>query len=532
MIDKLKQKYALLRERKILQCRSSFWEFQKITDPTNYKDERTYLLILALSLQSYYENKVCSYTSKLKPEYHGRLDLSDTTIDVQIEPHEKGSLITVDCSETDILIIEVPPRHHKSHSLIMFECWCFGQNPKTIMVTAAHNSRLANEFSQYVRDGIEEVRLKSTSIIYSDVFPYTRMKFGDRSKEKWALHGSFLSYTGSGIFTPVTGKGGNMIVFDDPIKGPLEAFNENHLDKIWTSYTDGWLSRMESPRRQVLVMTPWIQGDIADRITEGAEDSGEVVKVFNCKAFTENQGMLCEEILNKRTFDILRSRLDPIIFSGNYLCTRLGKSGLLYPSFNYYTKEDLPKKFDEIYGYTDTADEGKDFLSSGIVGIIRSKDEFGLRIKKAYMLAVYYTQEGMEITEKAMVEFLIKNNIQGNMIVDVESNNGGRGFARIIKKELSNRKDGRGIIIKWFHQSENKDARINSESNTIMKYFYFPVDWQTRDKYWAAYSKSMLKYSKDGDNTHDDAQDMTTGIAEKKINTDLSMLDAIANRRR
>lgn len=527
-----KEIWKLLRDKKILQCRKSFWEFQKITDPNNYKDERTYLLILALSLQSYYTYKIVSYISDLSVEHHERLDTTDTDIDITIEEHEKGSILTVDCTNIDILIIEIPPRHHKSHSLIMFEDWCFGQDPKLIIVTAAHNSRLANEFSQYVRDGIEEVRLKSTSIIYSDIFPFTRMKFGDRSKERWALHGNFLSYTGSGIFTPVTGKGGKMIVFDDPIKGPLEAFNENHLQKIKTSYTDGWLSRLEQPRLQILVMTPWIEGDLGDEIKKGAIDSGEIVKTFNCKAYTKSQGMLCPDILDERTFNILKSRLDPIIFSGNYLCTRLGLVGKLYTSFNFYTFDDLPKKFDEIYCYIDTADEGKDFLAAGVVGIVRTQDEFGMRVKKAYMLDVYYTQQGMEITEDETAKFLIKNNIQKYMVADVESNNGGRGFARKVKDILSKIKEGRGIIIKWFHQGENKVARINTESNTIMKYFYFPVDWATRSKSWAAYSKSMLKYSKEGDNTHDDAQDMTTGISEKKVNTEMSMLDALSNKNR
>jgi len=523
-----KKTWKLTRDRKILMCRESFWEFQKITDPNNYKDERSYLLMLALCLQSYYQDIAVSYVSNLSLEHHERLDRSDTTIDISIIPHDEGSEITVDCSGADILIIEIPPRHHKSHTLIMFEDWVFGKNPKTIMVTSAHNSKLAFEFSQYVRDGIQEVRIKPTSIIYSDIFPLTRMKWGDKSKERWSLEGNFLSYTGSGILTPVIGKGGNMIIFDDPVRGPLDAFNEDHLDKLWTVYTDGWLSRLEVPRKQILVMTPWIDGDPSDRIQKGAEESGETVKVFNCKSYTKSQGMLCSDILDKRTFDILKVRLDPIIFSGNYLCTRLGLAGKLYNSFNFYKADDQPTKFNEIYSYIDTADEGADFLACVVVGIIRTKDEFGLRIKKAYVLDILYSYEGMEITEPLTAKFLIKNNIQKCMIVDVESNNGGSGFARKIKKLLSEDANGRGIIVKWFHQKDNKMARINNESNTIMKYFYFPYDWQSR---WPKASASMLKYSKEGHNSHDDIQDAMTGVAEKKVNTDTSMLDAIANRK-
>ncbi|HEC66914.1 MAG TPA: hypothetical protein ENI23_16690 [bacterium] len=278
-------------------------------------------------------------------------------------------------------------------------------------------------------------------------------------------------------------------------------------------------------------MTPWIDGDPGDRIIKGAEDSGEIIKIFNCKAYTESQGMLCEDILDKRAFDILSSRLDPIILSGNYLCKRLGMTGMLYTSFNYYTADDQPKQFDEIFCYIDTADTGKDFLCSPIAGIKYDKDEFGLHIKKAYILDVLYTQEGLGITEQMMVDFLVKNNIQNSMNVRAESQAGGGYFSLNVKKKIRNDHPTAKIYIESFHQSENKIARINANSNTIMKYFYFPKDWRTRNKHWAGYSEAMCKYSKEGTNTHDDGPDATTGLAEH-VNTELTMLDALKQRRK
>ncbi len=361
-LELIKEEYRLEREIATLEARESFWHFQKITDPTSFRDDRTYLIILSLALQSFYENNPVSYTPNAPIQ---KLDLDACDIDIDIT----NETITVDSSNADILIIEIPPRHHKSHSLIHFEDWIFGQNNKQIIITASYNSILANEFSQYVRDGIEQKRMKLTDIIYSDIFPYTRMKFNDRSKQRWSLESSFLSYTGAGIMSGVMGKGGNLIIIDDPIKGALEAFNVKHLDKVWTSYTNSWLSRLEKPRKQILVMTPWIEGDPGDRIIKGAKESGEIVKVINMPVYSEKQGMLCEDILDKRAFNILSSRLDPIILSGNYLCKRLGLMGKLYKKFNIYKPEDLPDKFDEIFVYIDTADEGTDFLFAGAAGV-------------------------------------------------------------------------------------------------------------------------------------------------------------------
>ncbi len=526
--DKLKAK----RLKKIFLARRSLWEFQKITAPSDYKEERTYLLILALCLQSFYEDKPISYDSYLPPEKHQNLGLSGGNIEYTMEDNgEGGTRFELDMSGVDTLIIEIPRRHHKSHSLIIFEDWVFGQDPKHIMITAAHTAELAYDFSTYVRDGIEAERIKPMEIIYSDVFPKTRIKFGDRSKKKWSLEGNFLSYAGAGIMTPVTGKGGNLLVIDDPIKSPLDAFNENHQEKLWMAYSSGWLQTLEKPRRQIMVMTPWCVMDTADRVAKGAKESGEIVKILNLKAWTKEQGCLCEEILDKRALDILKSRLDPVIYAGNYMSTRIPQIGRLYPYFREYQLDELPVLFEEIFCYIDTADEGTDFLAAGLCGITTHDDDNGFQYKNAHMLDVYFTQDGAEITEVETVEFLVRNYREQKersiypvrFNVKIESNNGGRYFARNVEEILEREypEESRNIIISWFFQNENKRARIVSQAHTVMQYVIMPHDWEYR---YPKYHEHMTKYIRDGKNTFYDSADMTTGLAEE-INCEKSIMD-------
>ena len=92
-------------------------------------------------------------------------------------------------------------------------------------------------------------------------------------------------------------------------------------------------------------------------------------------------------------------------------------------------------------------DEGMDFLCSISAGIID---------KYAYILDIYYTDDAMEITEKEVARRLDLYGIRESVI---ESNNGGRGFARNVTdklKAMGNKK----CAVKWFHQSKNKKARI------------------------------------------------------------------------
>jgi predicted phage terminase large subunit-like protein len=115
----------------------------------------------------------------------------------------------------------------------------------------------------------------------------------------------------------------------------------------------------------------------------------------------------------------------------------------------------------------------------------------------------------METTETETAKRLHDHNVG---VADIESNNGGRGFARNVERILRNKFNSNRTRIKWFHQSQNKMARILSNATWVMDHIYFPNNWMDK---WPAYYKAMNTYQREGKNEHDDAPDTTTGIAEK-----------------
>lgn len=66
-------------------------------------------------------------------------------------------------------------------------------------------------------------------------------------------------------------------------------------------------------------------------------------------------------------------------------------------------------------------------------------------------------------------------------------------------------------ILRWFHQSKNKKARILSNATWVMEHVQFPSNWMHK---WPDYYKAMVRYQREGENKHDDAPDCTTGVAE------------------
>lgn len=518
-LSEKREKLILLRNKKIIRARRSFWEFQKIINPDAFRESYTYLVILSICLQSFYTDLPVKHFSPVHIDHHSKIDLEDGNIDIEMVKDGSGTWIKVDISNSDILVIECPPRHRKSYSLINFEDWIFGKNPCQIIITCAHNVKIANRISQFVRNGIDSTRLKPFQIIYNDIFPNTVLKYRQKAKEEWAIEGQHISYVAGGILSGVTSMGGNLIIFDDLVKGALEAFNVNHLEKVWDSYTGTWVSRLEKPRKQILVMTPWMVGDPGDLIQKGAEESGEIVKVLNLKAYSENQGMLCDDILDKRANDILQSRIDPMIYSANYLSKRPELKGKLYKQILEY--EELPKITKE-YGFRgDTADEGDDFLCI-IVYAISMLDE-------PYILDILYTDDGQEITEPLAAKFLVENKLKyGFLSGKIEHNAGGGAFARAVDKIIKTPADGKfdksgnklteigtlptnKIDISTFTQTENKVARIITASNFVQKHIFFPVGWRKR---WPIFAKHVDGYMKEGKNQKDDGPDTLTMIAE------------------
>jgi predicted phage terminase large subunit-like protein len=169
--------------------------------------------------------------------------------------------------------------------------------------------------------------------------------------------------------------------------------------------------------------------------------------------------------------------------------------GLLYGSNwrTYLVKPDaIVRK-----NYTDTADTGDDFLCSIDYDICAD----GL----AYIVDVRYTQDAMEVTEPYVAGGLLKNKVHYS---DIESNNGGRGFARKIKEMVHGK-----VNINWFHQSENKESRIITKAATVKQKIVFPDNWSVL---WPEFYIHIVNFKrKFNANKHDDAPDCLTGIIER-----------------
>ena len=459
-----KQYEEVQYQAKLELARRDFWEFCKLLAPDFYMEGRKYLKNICHELQEFYESP-----------------------------------------EETVMILNEPPRHGKSRTAQMFAKWVFGKNPAEKIITGSYNEQLSTTFSRGVRNDIQERKASKDKIVYSDIFPRTSIKRGSGAANLWTLEGQHISYLATSPGGTVTGFGATLMIIDDIVKNAEEALNETVLESHWTWFTNTMLSRLERGGKIIIIATRWNTKDLSGRAIEHYKSIGTPVRLITEKALQDDGTMLCDGVLDRRAYDLIVKTMGREIVEANYNQNPIDLVGRLY-NIGFQTYKQLPvddkgqSVVEEICAYIDTADQGDDYLVSIIYGVCRGK---------CYVLDVYMTKEGMEITEGETAKRLYEHKVNKAYI---ESNNGGRGFGRSVERILREKYHWYKTYVDLFTQSRNKKARILSSATWCQNNIYFPIGWEVN---YSDFYGHVMSYQKEGKAEHDDPEDCLAGIYDK-----------------
>lgn len=435
-------------------ARRSFYNYCELMHGEFYKEEREYLEDMCNALQEFY------------------------------------------CNDDEFMIINVPPRHGKSFTATNFVSWILGQNPKEKIMSASYSHALSKKFSEEVRDTIRKRKI-GENIVYSQVFPETKIKFGKAGCMAWQTSVSDqTNYLATSPKGSATGFGCTLMVIDDVVKNAYEANNKKILEEHFEWFTNTMLSRREGKKKVLLISTRWSSKDLCGRVLEFVKKENLKYTHINYAAEINETEMLCDEIFDKATAERTKALMGEDIYEANYNQKPIDRKGALYTTFDTYTS--IPE-LEWIENYTDTADTGMDYLCSITYGIFEGK---------AYVIDVIYTREHMEVTEPLLASRV--NQLRVNKVV-VESNNGGRGFKRNVER-ISREEGNSFTVFTSFTQTKNKMARILSASTGVMQNVLFPADWKEK---FPEFYKEISEYQRIGKNEHDDGADTLTGVYER-----------------
>ena len=459
-----KQYEEVQYQAKLELARRDFWEFCKLLAPDFYMEGRDYLKNICHELQEFYESP-----------------------------------------EETVMILNEPPRHGKSRTAQMFAKWVFGKNPAEKIITGSYNEQLSTTFSRGVRNDIQERKASKDKIVYSDIFPRTSIKRGSGAANLWTLEGQHISYLATSPGGTVTGFGATLMIIDDIVKNAEEALNETVLESHWTWFTNTMLSRLERGGKIIIIATRWNTKDLSGRAIEHYKSIGTPVRLITEKALQDDGTMLCDGVLDRRAYDLIVKTMGREIVEANYNQNPIDLVGRLY-NIGFQTYKQLPvddkgqSVVEEICAYVDTADQGDDYLCCII---------YALHRQQAYVLDVYFTKDGMEITEGEVAKRL--HDYQVNKAY-IESNNGGRGFGRSVERILREKYHWYKTYIDLFTQTRNKKSRILSSATWCQNNIKFPIGWEVN---YADFYGDVMAYQKEGRMKNDDAEDCLAGIYDR-----------------
>uniref|UniRef100_UPI004056F318 phage terminase large subunit n=1 Tax=Alistipes sp. TaxID=1872444 RepID=UPI004056F318 len=416
------------------------------------------------------------------------------------------------------LIVSVPPQHGKSvGATTLLPAYMLGLDPDMRIAIASYSGTLASKFNRRVQRILE-------SREYAAIFPETTIKQGTRPAgyirtsdevEIVGYKGELISVGREGS---LTGNRVDCFILDDLYKDAMEAQSPVIRDNCWEWYTSVVRTRMHNHSRELIVFTRWHEDDLIgvlgrtepfrelrslSDIDEAGADEWLVLNFEALKASPatevdprdEGEALWPEQ--HSRELLLSKRRLDPVRFEAMYQGHPSSKEGLLYgDGFRQYLL--LPRDIVARSNYTDTADTGDDYLCS----IDYVVDTDGV----IYITDVVYSREPMEHTERLVASMLRREDVRQAYI---ESNNGGRGFARAVQRLVPTTR------VEWFHQGANKEARILSNSATVLHTVRMPEDWCVR---WPEFYAHLTTYKRlFRANRHDDAADALTGIVEREV---------------
>lgn len=435
-------------------ARRDFWSFEQLLYPELFTDERKLLKEMAETLQAFKED-----------------------------------------DDKHFLIMSVPPGHFKSMSGKNMALWLMGLDPKTRIIGVANSGDLASMFSAQIRDTILGINVGKGGVPYPEIFPNTKIKYGFATKSKWELEGSSEpSYRSITPGSSVTGSRSDWFLIDDIIRNYLQSLNADELRKHFEFFKNTLFSRTDGNNYKfVIIMQRWATNDLAGEVIKLY---GDDVVMINYEIEREDGSMLEPSIMSREKFEVVKQTLDPRVLKANYYQQPVDVSGRLYKGFEEWTTlPDVAIK----NNFTDVADQGKDYLCS--INWVAHED-------KVYITDIYYSSDKAEVTELAVARMITSGNTTE---AEFESNNGGKGYARNVEREL------RGLgniktVVKWTPQTSNKEARILASSAWNARNIFMPTNWTSK---YPEFASEVLGYVADGKNAHDDGVDVLASIFER-----------------
>lgn len=219
------------------------------------------------------------------------------------------------------LMICMPPRHGKSMLCSeFFPAWCLGRNPELHIIFATYAQELADDFGRKCRNWLKDS-------MYQAIFPETQIAADSAAACHFSV-GERGEYYAIGVGSSATGRGADLLIIDDPLKGREEADSDTMRRRLRDWYTSVAYTRLMPGGAIVLIQTRWHPDDLAGWLIK--EHAHENWDVLSLQAISDDGRALWPERYNLNALERIKKTLpnrdwsalyqqSPIIDGGNIL---------------------------------------------------------------------------------------------------------------------------------------------------------------------------------------------------------------------
>ena len=422
----------------------------------------------------------------------------------------------MDCMDgkTKRLIINVPPRYLKSITVsVAFVAYLLGHDPGKQIMCLSYGEELTKELAKLTRAVMQSDK-------YHWLFPNTRLqqmgKLARAEDLKTSQNGRRLAISAGG---PITGRGADVIIIDDPLKA--SAARTKELDNINEWFDDNVYQRLNNKNDGVIILV--MQRLHIHDLTAHLLDKGEHWEHLCIPAIAENNetyAMRSEIPWTRRVgipilpaheslakLEQVKQNQGAYTFAAQYQQDPASDAtSIVKPEwFSRYHSHELPNPFIETFQSWDTAhkeSESADYSVGITMGI--SKGKF-------YILDVVREKLSFPNLMKAVIEQNNKHHPQNIIVEDAAS---GQSLIAALRHEHY-------LPIKAERPQGDKYIRLSSVTGLIESgYVYLPHDAPWLDEF-------LLEVTRFPNSRHDDQVDaLSQALAyAREVNGYLSFYD-------
>jgi len=321
---------------------------QNVTPELDAKRLKLELRLAQLNRNEKCQNDFLTFVRAMWPEF-----IAGRHHKIIAEKFERVAL-----GELKRLIINMAPRHTKSEfASFLFPAWMMGRDPRMKIIQATHTTELAVNFGRKVKNLLETDE-------YREVFPDVKLAADSKASGRWDTNRGGM-YFAVGVGSNLAGRGGDLVVIDDP-HSEQTAMSNNGFDDAWEWYTAGPRQRLQPGGSIVLVQTRWSEKDMTGQLLRSMAkdplaDQWEVVEL---PAIFESGEPCWPEFWSLEDLTAVRASIPPSKWNAQYQQNPTGEENAIIPRdwWKRWNKEVVPQleyviqSYDTAFSKRETAD--------------------------------------------------------------------------------------------------------------------------------------------------------------------------------